>query len=96
MAIHLITGRNNRALGRESRAVNPGMFWAGCPGQGASLEYCAAISESREEGESACLCLVSALVIRPVLLCSVMWRFEHSATCSGKYYLYVYRMEYCQ
>ena len=26
----------------------------------------------REEGELACLCLVSALVIQPVLLCSVM------------------------
>ena len=49
----------------------------------------------REEGESACVCLVSALVIRLVLLCSVMWRFVRSATRSGKYHLYVYRMEYC-
>ena len=29
----------------------------------------------QEEGELACLCLVSALVIQPVLLCSVLRRF---------------------
>ena len=28
-----------------------------------------------EEGELACLCLVSVLVGQPVLWCSVMWRF---------------------
>ena len=49
----------------------------------------------REEGESTFLCLVSALVSQPVLWCSVMWRFVLSATRSGKYHLYVYRMEYC-
>ena len=38
----------------------------------------------REEGESAFLCLVSALVIQPVLLCSVMWRFVLATGC-GKH-----------
>ena len=38
----------------------------------------------REEGELACLCLVSALVIQPVLLCSVLRLFVR-ATGSGKY-----------
>ena len=63
------------------------------PGQGlwGSGVWCCYV---REEGESACLCLVSALVIRPVLLYSVMWRFVRSATRSGKYHLYVYRMEF--
>ena len=37
-----------------------------------------------EEGELACLCLVSALVIQPVLLCSVLRRFVH-VTGSGKH-----------
>ena len=50
----------------------------------------------QEDGESACVGLVLAVVIRPVLLCSVMWRCVLSATCSCKYHLYVYRMEYCQ
>ena len=50
----------------------------------------------REEGELACLCLVSALVIQPVLLCSVIWRFVRSATRSGNYHLFVYHMDYCQ
>ena len=36
-----------------------------------------------EEGESAFLCLVSALVSQPVLWCSVIWRFVLSATRSG-------------
>ena len=40
----------------------------------------------REEGESACLCLVSALVIQPVLLCSVLRRFVHATGC-GKHLL---------
>ena len=35
----------------------------------------------REEGELACLCLVSALVIQPVLLCSVLRRFVHATGC---------------
>ena len=50
----------------------------------------------REEGESACLCLVSALVIQPVLLCSVIWRFVLCATRSGHHLLivFVYRMDY--
>ena len=30
-----------------------------------------------EEGELACLCLVSALVVQPVLLRSVLRRFVH-------------------
>ena len=38
----------------------------------------------REEGELTCLCLVSALVIQPVLLCSVLRRFVH-ATGGGKH-----------
>ena len=38
----------------------------------------------REEGESACLFLVSALVIQPILLCSVLRPFVH-ATDSGKH-----------
>ena len=38
----------------------------------------------REEGELACLCLVSALVIQPVLLCSVLRRFVHVTGC-GKH-----------
>ena len=33
------------------------------------------------------LCLVSALVIRPVLLCSVIWRFVLFATRSGYHQL---------
>ena len=37
-----------------------------------------------EEGELACLCLVSALVIQPVLLCSVLRRFVHATGC-GKH-----------
>ena len=37
-----------------------------------------------EEGELACLCLVSALVIQPVLLCSVLMRFVHATGC-GKH-----------
>ena len=37
----------------------------------------------REEGESAFLCLVSALISQPVLWCSVMWRFVLSAARSG-------------
>ena len=41
----------------------------------------------REEGESAFPCLVSALVSQPVLLCSVMWRFVLSVTCSGNHLL---------
>ena len=35
----------------------------------------------REEGELACLCLVSALVIQPVLLRSVSRRFVHATGC---------------
>ena len=38
----------------------------------------------REEGELACLCLVSALVIQPALLCSVLRRFVHATGC-GKH-----------
>ena len=38
----------------------------------------------REEGELACLCLVSALVIQLVLLCSVLRRFVHPTGC-GKH-----------
>ena len=38
----------------------------------------------REEGELACLRLVSALVIQPVLLCSVLRRFVHATGC-GKH-----------
>ena len=38
----------------------------------------------REEGELACLCLVSALVIQPVLLCGVLRRFVHATVC-GKH-----------
>ena len=49
-----------------------------------------------QEDELVCLCLVSAFVIRPVLFCSVMWRFVLSATRNGKYRLYFYRMENCQ
>ena len=42
----------------------------------------------REEGELACLCLVSALVIQPVLLqlCRVFRRFVH-VTRSDKHFL---------
>ena len=40
-----------------------------------------------EEGESAFLCLVSALVSQPVLLCSVIWGFVLSATSSGNHQL---------
>ena len=40
----------------------------------------------REEGELACLSLVSALVIQPVLLCSVLRRFVLSTGC-GKHLL---------
>ena len=43
----------------------------------------------REEGELACLCLVSALVIQPVLLCSVIWRFVLCATRSGHHLLII-------
>ena len=39
------------------------------------LESRAAVPE--EEGELACLCLVSELVIQPVLLRSVLRRFVH-------------------
>ena len=39
----------------------------------------------REEGESAYLCLVSALVSQPVLWCSVMWRFMLSVTRSDNH-----------
>ena len=39
----------------------------------------------REEGESAFLCLVSALVSQPVLWCSVMWRFVLSVTRSDNH-----------
>ena len=42
-----------------------------------------------EEGELACLCLVSALVIQLVLLCSVIWRFVLCATRSGHHLLIV-------
>ena len=41
----------------------------------------------REEGESAFLCLVSALVSQPVLWCSVIWRFVLSVTRSGNHLL---------
>ena len=41
----------------------------------------------REEGELACLCLVSALVSQPVLWCSVMWRFVLYVTRSGNHLL---------
>ena len=40
-----------------------------------------------EEGELACLCLVSALVSLPVLWCSVMWRFVLYVTRSGNHLL---------
>ena len=39
----------------------------------------------REEGESAFLCLVSALVSQPVLWCSVMWRFVLYVARSGNH-----------
>ena len=39
-----------------------------------------------EEGELACLCLVSALVIQPVLLRSVLRRFVQVTGC-GKHLL---------
>ena len=39
----------------------------------------------REEGELACLCLVSALVSQPVLWCSVMWRFVLYVARSGNH-----------
>ena len=42
------------------------------------------LSPRGEEGESAFLCLVSALVIRPVLMCSVLKRFVHATGC-GKH-----------
>ena len=48
-------------------------------GRGVSGVLCCYL---REEGESAFLCLVSALVSQPVLLCSVIWRFVLSATRS--------------
>ena len=40
-----------------------------------------------EEGELACLCLVSALVSQPVLWCCVMWRFVLYVTHSGNHLL---------
>ena len=43
----------------------------------------------REEGELACLCLVSALVSQPVLWCSVMSRFVLSVTRSGNHLIII-------
>ena len=40
-----------------------------------------------EEGELACLCLVSALVSQLVLWCSVMWWFVLYVTRSGNHLL---------
>ena len=56
------------------------------------LESCAAIScrYLREEGELACLCLVSALVIQPVLLCSVLRRFVHVTGCGEHLFVILY------
>ena len=48
----------------------------------------------REEGELACLCLVSALVIQPVLLCSVLRRFVHPQVVANILCNFVYRMEF--
>ena len=39
----------------------------------------------REEGQSAFLCLVSALVSQPLLWCSVMWQFVLSVTRSDNH-----------
>ena len=46
----------------------------------------------REEGELACLCLVSALVIQPVLLCSVLRRFVHVTRSDKHLCNFVYRI----
>ena len=88
MAIRPITGRlqqgsrycarKNNNLRREF--VETSMSWAGS----VSGVLCCYL---REEGESACMCLVSVLVIQPVLWCSVMWRFVLSATRSGNHHL---------
>ena len=44
----------------------------------------------REEGELACLCLVSALVIQPVLLRSVLRQFVHATGCGKHLFVILY------
>ena len=53
---------------------------------GRSQQWSSACRYLREEGELACLCLVSALVTQPVLLRSVLRRFVH-VTRSDKHLL---------
>ena len=70
----------------RSEIFETSMSWAGS----VSGVLCRCL---REEGELACLCLVSVLVIQPVLLCNVLRRFVHATGCGKHLCNFVYRVE---